>query len=144
LLGEALYRQERYDEALEAADLARSTAAADDFGAQMIWRSVRAKVVARRGDYAEARSLARQAVSIGRPTDCLIKRADALRALSEVLRLGGNADAALRAARAAQGLYDRKGEIVSALAMGKVIGDLRALLCGRQRAGSRQSNQRGA
>ncbi len=69
LLGEALYRQERYDEALEAADLARSTAAADDFGAQMIWRWVRAKVVARRGDHAEARSLARQAVSIGRPTE---------------------------------------------------------------------------
>jgi tetratricopeptide (TPR) repeat protein len=125
LLGEALYRLDHPDEALTAAELARSTAAADDFGAQMIWRSVRAKVLARRGEHVEATSLAREAVSIGAPTDCLVKRADALYSLAEVLRLSGDRADALRTARAAKRMYDRKGEAVSASAAGKLVSELR-------------------
>ena len=48
-LAEALYAQERYDEAYEATELSERAAARDDLDSQVRWRGVRAKLLARQG-----------------------------------------------------------------------------------------------
>ena len=49
-LAEALYEQERYDEAEELTTVSESMTFPDDVTSQIAWRTVRAKVVARKGD----------------------------------------------------------------------------------------------
>ena len=66
-LAEALYRQGRDDEALELTEQSERIAAADDVATQYLWRSVRAKLVARGGDFVLAESLAREAIDIIEP-----------------------------------------------------------------------------
>jgi class 3 adenylate cyclase/tetratricopeptide (TPR) repeat protein len=108
LLAEALYRQGRYDEADQYAEMVREIAAADDFDPQMRWRAVHAKVLAQRGDFDHAETLSREAVAITVHTDWLRHQADALADRAEVLQLAGRADDAAQALREAIELYDRK------------------------------------
>ena len=75
---------------------------------QMLSRQVRAKVLARRGQHAEAERLAREAVAIGEGTDALNWQGDANADLAEVLLLGGKAGAAANALQRARKLYERK------------------------------------
>ena len=56
-LAEALFAQDRLDESEEWADLAAAHASSDDRDAQTFWRSVRAKIHARRGEFETARKL---------------------------------------------------------------------------------------
>jgi tetratricopeptide (TPR) repeat protein len=114
LLAEALYQQGGDADAWQASETSERSAAADDFVSQMLWRSVRAKLLARRGEHEEAERLARETVAIGEPSDYLFVRGDSLRDLAEVLLLAGRRAAAAEAARAALGLYQRKGDLVSA------------------------------
>ncbi len=114
LLAEALYRLGRHEQAQSAIETCERTMAADDFGAQMLSRGVRAKLLARRGEHERAEQLARAAVAIGEPTDYLFMRGDSLRDLAEVLLLAGRRDAAASPADAALELYERKGDLVSA------------------------------
>jgi tetratricopeptide (TPR) repeat protein len=109
-LAEALYRLGSYEEALSATETSRQNATADDFGSQMLWRSVRAKVLARSGDYVQAQRLAGESVSIGEPTDYLFVRGDSLYDLAEVLFLAGKGGEAARAAQQAIELYRRKND----------------------------------
>ena len=55
-LAEALYEQERYDEAEELTTVSESMTFADDVTSQIAWRTVRAKVAARKGDLELAES----------------------------------------------------------------------------------------
>ena len=80
----------------------------------MVWRQVRAKVLARRGEHAEAERLAREAVAIGDETDMLNSQGDANADLAEVLLLGGKAGEAAAALEQALERYERKGNLVSA------------------------------
>ena len=80
----------------------------------MIWRQVRAKVLARRGEHAEAERLAREAVAIGEGTDSLVGQGDANADLAEVLLLAGKRDEAATALRRALERYERKGHVVLA------------------------------
>ena len=57
-LAQAVYVQGRYDEALELSRVAEELAAEDDVTSQAFWRSVRAKVLARRDRLEEAVPLA--------------------------------------------------------------------------------------
>ncbi|MDQ5821521.1 MAG: AAA family ATPase, partial [Actinomycetota bacterium] len=66
-LAQALYALDRLGEADAWAGRAAELGASDAF-TQMLWRQVRAKVLARRGQHAEAESLAREAVAIGEDT----------------------------------------------------------------------------
>ena len=68
---QALYALDRLDEADAWAGRAAELGASDDAWTQMLWRQVRAKVLARRGEHAEAEQLAREAVAIGEETDML-------------------------------------------------------------------------
>jgi tetratricopeptide (TPR) repeat protein len=80
---------------------------------QMIWRQVRAKVLARRGKLAEAEQLARGAVTIGEETDMLNFQGDAYLDLGDVLVLVGKPDEAVGALEQAVERYERKGNVVS-------------------------------
>ena len=55
-LAEAIFLQDRFDEAYEWTRVAELHAADDDLGAQTLWRSVRAKIEARAGDNGDRRA----------------------------------------------------------------------------------------
>jgi tetratricopeptide (TPR) repeat protein len=79
----------------------------------MLWRTSRAKILARQGDLERAESLAREAVRMGEPTDLVNTRADALSDLAEVLALAGRREEALAALEEAAQLYERKGNLTA-------------------------------
>ena len=109
MLGEALYRQGRYDEAERFAAEAVQLASADDYVSQNRSRGVRAKVLARRGESAEAERLAREAVEIVARTDGYGEHAEALVHQAEVLQLASRPQEAREALEQAVALFERKG-----------------------------------
>ena len=113
----ALYELDRLDEADAWATRSIQLSASDDAWTQMLSRQARAKVLARRGDNAEAVRLAREAVAIGAKTDHLNAQGDANADLAEVLMLSGKADEAAAALEQALDRYERKGNLVMARRM---------------------------
>ena len=109
MLAHALYEQDRLDEAWAFTEVAEETAAADDLSAQVTWRSERARLLARRGAFADAKRIAAEAVRIAARTDWLAEHGDALLAQAEVLQRADEPAAAAAALREAVGLYERKG-----------------------------------
>jgi class 3 adenylate cyclase len=114
MLAYALFEQERFEEAWGFTEAAEETAAADDLSPQILWRSVRARLLARRGAIPEAKRLSAEAVALAADMDWLTERADALLSHSQVLRAAGEAGAAADACRSAIDLYTRKGNEVGA------------------------------
>jgi tetratricopeptide (TPR) repeat protein len=114
MLANAIYAQGRYAEAGEFCRASREAAAADDLDAQVEWRGVAAKLLAQRGQIAEAETLAREAVELVARTDFLRSHGDALLDLGEVLALGGEPQKAAAAFRAGLELYEQKGDTVMA------------------------------
>jgi predicted ATPase/class 3 adenylate cyclase len=113
-LARAVSARGGYDEAEELSHTAEELAAEEDVVSQALWRTVRARVLARRGEHAPARGLAEEAVELVRPTGELVLHADALLALAEVLELSADAAATRRALDEALALFERKGDVVSA------------------------------
>jgi tetratricopeptide (TPR) repeat protein len=111
-LGEALYQQGRYEEAEEMVRVGEGTAAADDIYLQVLWRAVRAKVLARRELLGEAEALAREALALAYESEYVDARSDAQLALAEVLRLAGRAAEAAEAVEAARALHEAKGNVL--------------------------------
>ncbi len=108
-LARAVYAQGSYDEAEELAREAAEAGGADDVETQRLSLAVRALVLARRGETAEAERLVRAAVEILAPTDSLLSQAEVMLDLAEVLELAGRRDEASAAAREATRLYAAKG-----------------------------------
>jgi DNA-binding SARP family transcriptional activator/tetratricopeptide (TPR) repeat protein len=115
LLAEALYAEERYEDALELARASESAAAQDDVFSQVGWRSTRAKVLARRGAGDEAVRLAREAVALAEQTDSLDLYGKALSALAEVLD-DRPAEAASALASAVAVYEQRENDVLAARA----------------------------
>jgi class 3 adenylate cyclase/tetratricopeptide (TPR) repeat protein len=111
---EALYALGRFDEAEEWAQKGSDMGSSDDTSTQVLASQVRAKVLARRGEYAEAERLAREAVTKADATDALVSQGDTRRDLAEVLELAGRRDEAAAALREALERYERKGALVPA------------------------------
>ena len=124
LLGRALLEQGRDAEAEEVAALSAKLTAGGDRLTQLLWRGVRARVLARRGATDEALTLAREAVAIAAATDFVNYRADALLDLSQVLASGGWREEAVAAATDALELYARKGNLVASAATRRHLGEL--------------------
>jgi len=83
--------------------------APDDFEQQARWRATRAKLLARRGQFAAARQLAGQAEALVSPTSYAALLADVLVAKAEVNRLAGARDQAEASLHQALGIYqDRR------------------------------------
>ena len=112
-LAQALYALDRLEEADASAGRAAELGATDDMWTQMLWRQVRGKVLARRGEHAEAQLHAREAVTIGDDTDLLDAQGGAYADLAEVLLLTGKPDEAAAALEQALERYGRKGNLVS-------------------------------
>jgi class 3 adenylate cyclase len=115
LLADVLYRQGRYDESAEFAGICEHLASPDDVASQFLWRCVRGKLEARQGAIDEAESLLSAAMALVETSDELDLQGSGLLDFAEVReRAGAPADAAALTERAA-GLFERKGNTVSAL-----------------------------
>jgi class 3 adenylate cyclase/tetratricopeptide (TPR) repeat protein len=119
-----LYLLDQLDEADAWAGRAAEIGATET-ATGMSWRQVRAKVLARRGEHAEAERLAREAVAMGEGTDQLNAQGDANADLAEVLLLCGQDDDAVAGLETAVERYERKGNIVSAQRARARLGELR-------------------
>ena len=100
MLAQAVYEQDRVDEAAELCELVQRTAPREDLVTQVVWRGVQGKVLARREQFEDGESLAREAVALVEQTDLLTHHGDALLDLATVLRLAGrtaDAEAAFEA-----------------------------------------------
>ena len=104
MLAHALYAQGRIDEAEALALEAEALAAQDDIEVEALCRSVRAKVAAQRGAFAEAVRLATEAVELLPGQEAPLMRAEALLDQAEVLLAAGDHDAARDALEEARDL----------------------------------------
>ena len=113
-LAQALYALDRLEEADDWAGRGAELGASDDVFTQMLWRQVRAKVLARRSDHAEAERLAREAVAVAEDTDMLDAQGNVYADYAEVLLLAGKTDEAATALERALERFERKANLVSA------------------------------
>ena len=114
LLSRIVRDQGRDDEALTLSQVAEQAASADDVDSQVLWRSIRAPILARSGDTTLAEELARGAVEMARQTEATTLRADALTELAAVLHFVGKSSQARALSDEAIGLYTAKGNVVLA------------------------------
>jgi predicted negative regulator of RcsB-dependent stress response len=112
LLGRVLYEQGRFDEAYELSRTVENLSSAEDIDAQALWRGVRGKVLAQRGESGQATQLVEEMLALRRQAESPDLEAEALADLAEVQRLGGDAgwQATLAGAVAS---YERKGDRAS-------------------------------
>jgi tetratricopeptide (TPR) repeat protein len=113
-LARVLYEQGRADEAEQMSRHAQQLADADDIASQMLWRTVQAKVAARKGNHDGALILIGEAVDLLKPTDAVSAQAETLADLAEVLRHAGRGKDADDVLEDAIALYELKGNIVGA------------------------------
>lgn len=113
LLARVVRDQGRDDEALALSKAAEAAAAEDDLDAQVLWRSIRAPIVARAGDCVAAEAFARAALALARTTEIPVLQADALCDLAAVLSIAGRPGDARQAIADATAIYASKGDIVS-------------------------------
>jgi len=113
-LGAAMLAQGRYAEAAGYAHASKTSAAADNRFAQVHWRAVYARALARTGRAAKGERFARAAIAHGERTDNPTLLGDAHAALAEVLRAGGKGPEAAAAAERASTLYFAKGNLTGA------------------------------
>jgi class 3 adenylate cyclase/tetratricopeptide (TPR) repeat protein len=115
-LAEALFAQGRNEEALRVTERWHPDRLTDpeDSDAQIGWRAVRAKILARAGSIEEAVRLAREATEMAAGIDFLNLRAKALADLAEVLRLAGEPEESAAAVQEATRLYEQKGNVAAA------------------------------
>jgi tetratricopeptide (TPR) repeat protein len=100
-LAEALYAQGRLDEAQQVTEEAKEATMPGDIDAQARWRTIRAKLLARRGQFPAAQRLADEAEALVSSTSWEALKAGVLMAKAEVSQLAGargQAEACLRAA----------------------------------------------
>ena len=114
MLGRLVRDQERFDEALSLTEVAEKATTPDDIYSQSIWRAVRAPIVARRGDLAQAEHLARAAVDLAKSTEAPGIQADAMAELAVVLDHARRHDDARTVRQEALALYEGKGNVVAA------------------------------
>ena len=113
LLAKVVRDSGRDDEALALSRTAESLAAEDDIDAQVIWRTVRAPILARAGQLKESLQLAEAALAIARKTETPILQAETLSELAFVHHLAGEKDEAVSACAEACAIYEAKGDRVS-------------------------------
>ena len=113
LLAHTLYAEGEHDEAERFSRVSEEAAASEDVFSQVLWRSARAKIHARRGELAEAETLAREAVALADRTDMLNTQGDTLANLGEVLSLANRPDEAVSVLEQAASCFEKKGNSVS-------------------------------
>ena len=114
VLARVMRDQGHDEEALALSREAEQAAAADDVDAQVQWRSVRAPILARRGEVGDAQAMARRALELAMQADAPLLQAEACADLAEVLLQAGRRDEAHAQFNAAARLWSAKGDRVSA------------------------------
>jgi class 3 adenylate cyclase/tetratricopeptide (TPR) repeat protein len=114
ILAEAIFAQGRYDEAEGFTRISEESAGAEDIYSQLLWRSVRAKCLARQGNMSDALGLLGECVPLIEATDSLDLRWQALMSRAEVLRLAGRDADAGTAVQQAIRAAEQKGNLVAA------------------------------
>ena len=125
-LADALYELGRYDESEVATRESELTTQHADMKSQLVWRRVRAKLLARRGESAEALQLAREAIEWADRSQSLEDIGDVYRDLAEVERLAGRLDAAAAALELGLAAYEQKGLVPMAERTRRELAELRA------------------
>ena len=95
-LAASLYALDRRGEADQWTLIAEELATGDDVASNMLWRQVRAKLLARRGEHAGAQRLAHEAVGLAEGTDMLTWHALALTDLADVYSCAGRSKTVVR------------------------------------------------
>jgi class 3 adenylate cyclase len=126
LLADSLYELGRDLEAEEAIAQGEALSMTDDVTNQILFRRVRAKVLARRGEQDRAEDLARESVAISEQTDVLNERGDAHSDLAEVLVMAGRTKDAAAELDEALALYEQKGNLVMVERAQKRLAELRS------------------
>ncbi|MBA2740852.1 MAG: AAA family ATPase [Actinobacteria bacterium] len=120
-LAQAVYLQERYEEADELTRVSERLARTNDIHAQVTWRSVRVKALARQGHISEALALAAEAISFAEASDFLNAHGEALLDLAEVLAMADRPTDGFQAVEAALRLFERKGNVVGVARSGTLL-----------------------
>jgi tetratricopeptide (TPR) repeat protein len=123
-LAQALYAQDRREDAQAWAELAEARARSDDLSAQFSWRAVRAKLEAQAGDVERAADLGFEALRIVERTDALTQHGEVLLDLAEVLSLAGRTAEAEECIERALKLFARKGNVASAARAKALLGEI--------------------
>lgn len=113
LLAHIVREQGRDEEALALLRTAEEAASEDDVDSQSLVRAIRAPIVARAGELAQAEEMARAAVEMLRETEAPNLKADALFELASVLGIAGKAAEARQAVEEAIALYAEKGNVAN-------------------------------
>jgi class 3 adenylate cyclase/tetratricopeptide (TPR) repeat protein len=119
-LARTIYVQGRYDEAERLARTSEQLGGRDT-ASRIESRSIRAKVLARRGGFKEAEILARDAVQLAEQTDDIGSQATAIGDLAQVLDLAGDTEEVISLMRRARGLFEQKGNVVAARTANDVL-----------------------
>ncbi len=114
LLGDVLYRRGDDDAADELTTFAQVHASADDVGAQFVWRCVRSKLLARRGDGEGGLHQMAAALDIIGASDQLDLQGKGLLDLAEIQQLLGDTNGACSSLEAARERFVEKGNVVLA------------------------------
>jgi class 3 adenylate cyclase/tetratricopeptide (TPR) repeat protein len=121
LLAEAVLAQGNVEEALALTAAIDGMTVPEDVDAQVGWRRVRAKALARQGHLGEALELAREAVAMAEQTEYHEPYVLSVEALGEILAAAGS-DEAEAVLRRAIDLHERKGNVVAAQRVRQVLG----------------------
>ena len=113
-LAQAAFGQGRFAEAEWASNMSEELAQPDDLLTQILWRGVRAKLLAARGELDDAETLAREAVVLAARTDLVNFHADALADLAVVLEASDRRPETSAILVEALRMYEQKGNTVSA------------------------------
>ena len=105
LLAQAAYEQGNHGQALQLTDETEALAPADDVDSQGRWRAIRARLLARQGQFSAAARLADEAIAMLPAAIDLPERAEFLMAKAEVSRLAGALDEAEDSLRSALQFY---------------------------------------
>jgi class 3 adenylate cyclase/tetratricopeptide (TPR) repeat protein len=124
MLAEALYEQGRDEEAEQYVQICRDTAAADDQASQIGWRTVSARLLARRGELEDGEGTAREAVGLAHEGGNGVFGPDAWSCLGEVLALAGDKEEAAEAFAHAVELHELKGNVAGAARTRELAGRL--------------------
>jgi len=124
LLADAVCALGRFDEGEALAQVSEETSGAEDAYSQVMWRGVKAKVFARRGDATQAERLVQEAVDIAETTDFFPLQWHAHMNSGEVLLLIGGTQAARPVLERAVQLAERKGNLVGAQRARDLLGTI--------------------
>jgi DNA-binding SARP family transcriptional activator len=123
-LAQAIYRQDRLEEARSWAGSAETQAPRNDIPAQFAWRAITAKLLARDGAFEAAEAMAVEAVALADSTDSPCQRGEVLLDLAEVRRLADRPEQAAETVERAVRQFELKGDRPSSARARDVLAEL--------------------